>query len=586
MEPRVDFKQKLFETEGIPKTVVLPHGEKVTFSTMSEGGRKLALNFTKLFLDGVWFGYVTKERRVSAIRDSFIAYPIGRMKIGDEEFMYILYTLGFHFPPEKNGIVINEAIDVSKVEAYDYSTPVFSKNPSAYRFYQFGFQSLSSGEWEFIDRNSEGIMLAQDIRGITSLRRFPTGEILALGGKKLAFATDAALRLSSGTTAKAILTRLIKDAGKTEAYHISPEQLSLVEFSRDNEAFRFYESHCPGIVLSPEEAQLLVKLADNFKVDSITHRLTENGMTFILKEGGIVREVPMDVFLSSKGFTKLDGYSGVEYLTMSDYARSKKTKIQAVWLVFARYLLHKFGINSNDLARRTYEEVLKTIRRIVSSANKVPSMKHLQMSVKEQATSGIFHTVHKYVEDGKAYIPKLELLRYIKLNEFAYPGDYQTFSRILAEITDSYNYGSMDCFIFALTEEEIMQEEKVESREVLKEFLNNSAEDVLTEIPEKMLDEVRSLGVVFVTGDGKAKMRMTPQEVVFDVLGRIERKAAVSLQFGSEETARKIATVFEPYAPRVSGDTVLFGDTDLGYDKYFVDVSDDGYLVFREENQL
>jgi hypothetical protein len=79
---------------------------------------------------------------------------------------------------------------------------------------------------------------------------------------------------------------------------------------------------------------------------------------------------------------------------------------------------------------------------------------------------------------------------------------------------------------------------------------------------------------------------MTPQEVVFDVLGRIERKASVGLQFESEEIARKIAIVFEPYAPKVSGDTVLFSDTDLGYDKYFVDVSDDGYLVFREENQL
>ena len=584
MEPRVDFKQKLFETDGIPKTVILPYGEKVTFSTTAEGGRKLALGFTKLVLDGIWFGYVTKEKRVSAVRDNFIAYPIGRLKVGDEEFMYIFYTLGFHFPHERNGIVINEIIDVSKVEAYDYSTPVFAKNPSAYRFYQFGFQSLSNGEWDFIDRNSEEIMLTQNIRGITTLRRFPTGEILALGGKKLAFATDAALRLYFGATAKAILTRLIEEAGKTETYNISPEQLSLVEFSRENEAFKFYENYCPGIILSPEEVQLLVKLADNFKVDSITHRLTENGMTLILKERGIVREVPMDVFLSSKGFTKLDGYSGVEYLTMSDYARSKKTKIQAVWLVFARYLLHKFGINSDDLIKKTYEEVLNTIRRIVSNANKVPSMKHLQISVKEQATSGVFHTVHKYVEDGKAYVPKLELLKYIKLNEFAYPGDYQTFSRILAEITDSYSYGSMDCFVFTLTEEEIRQEEKTESREVLKEFLNNSAEDVLTEIPERMLDEVRPLGVVFVTGNGKAKMRMTPQEVVFDVLGKIERRASVGLQFENEEIARRVATVFEPYEPKVSGDIVLFGDTDFGYDKYYVKISDDGYLTFEEEN--
>lgn len=584
MEPRVDFKQKLFETEGIPKTVVLPYGERVTFSTMSEGGRKLALGFTKLVLDGVWFGYVTKEKRVSAVRDNFIAYPIGRLKVGDDEFMYIFYTLGFHFTHERSGIVINEVIDVSKVEAFDYSTPVFAKNPSTYKLYQFGFQSLSRGEWEFIDRNSEEIMLAQNIRGITTLRRFPTGEILALGGQKLAFATDAALHLYSGATAKAILTRLIEEAGKTGTYNISPEQLSLVEFSRENEAFKFYEEYCPGIILSPEEVQLLIRLADNFRVDSITYRLTENGMTLILKERGLVREVPMDVFLSSKGFTKLDGYSGVEYLTMSDYARSKKTKIQAVWLVFARYLLHKFGIDSNDLAKRTYEEVLKTIRRIVSSANKVPSLKHLQMSMKEQATNGIFHTVHKYIEDGKAYIPKLELLKYIKLNEFAYPGDYQTFSRILAEITDSYSYGSMDCFVFALTEEEIKQEEKVESREVLKEFLNNSAEDVLTEIPEKMLDEVRPLGVVFITGNGKARMRMTPQEVVFDVLGKIERKASVGLQFESEEIARRIATVFEPYAPRVLEDTVLFGDTDYGYDKYYVRISDDGYLVFKEGN--
>jgi len=584
MEVRVDFKQKLFETEGIPKTVVLPYGERVTFSTMSEGGRKLALGFTKLVLDGVWFGYVTKEKRVSAVRDNFIAYPIGRLKVGDEEFMYIFYTLGFHFTHERSGIVINEVIDVSKVEAFDYSTPVFAKNPSTYKLYQFGFQSLSSGEWEFIDRNSEEIMLAQNIRGITALRRFPTGEILALGGQKLAFATDAALHLYSGATAKAILTRLIEEAGKTGTYNISPEQLSLVEFSRENEAFKFYEEYCPGIILSPEEVQLLIRLADNFRVDSITYRLTENGMTLILKERGLVREVPMDVFLSSKGFTKLDGYSGVEYLTMSDYARSKKTKIQAVWLVFARYLLHKFGIDSNDLAKRTYEEVLKTIRRIVSSANKVPSMKHLQMSMKEQATSGIFHTVHKYIEDGKAYIPKLELLKYIKLNEFAYPGDYQTFSRILSEITDSYNYGSMDCFVFALTEEEIRQEEKVESREVLKELLNNSAEDVLTEIPEKMLDEVRPLGVVFITGNGKAKMRMTPQEVVFDVLGKIERKASVGLQFESEDIARRMATVFEPYEPKISGDMVLFGDTDYGYDKYYVRISDDGYLVFEEGN--
>jgi hypothetical protein len=584
MEPRVDFKQKLFETDGIPKTVILPYGEKVTFSTTAEGGRKLALNFTKLFLDGVWFGYVTKERRVSAVRDNFIAYPIGRLKVGDEEFMYIFYTLGFHFPHERNGIVINEVVDVSKVEAYDYSTPVFAKNPSVYRFYQFGFQSLSNGEWDFIDRNSKEIILTQNIRGITTLRRFPTGEILALGGKKLAFATDAALRLYSGATAKAILTRLIEEAGKTETYNISPEQLSLVEFSRENEAFKFYENYCPGIILSPEEVQLLVKLADNFKIDSITYRLTEKGMTLILKERGIVREVHMDVFLSSKGFTKLDGYSGVEYLTMSDYARSKKTKIQAVWLVFARYLLHKFGINSDDLIKKTYEEVLNTIRRIVSNANKVPSMKHLQMSVKEQATSGVFHTVHKYIEDGKAYVPKLELLRYIKLNEFAYPGDYQTFSRILAEITDSYSYGSMDCFVFTLTEEEIKQEEKIESKEVLKEFLNNSAEDVLTEIPERMLDGIRPLGVVFVTGNGKAKMRMTPQEVVFDVLGKIERKASVGLQFENEEIARRMATVFEPYEPKVSGDIVLFGDTDFGYDKYYVKISDDGYLTFEEEN--
>jgi len=584
MEPRVDFKQKLFETENIPKTVVLPYGERVTFSTMAEGGRKLALGFTKLVLDGVWFGYVTKEKRVSAVRDNFIAYPIGRLKVGDEEFMYIFYTLGFHFTHERSGIVTNEVIDVSKVEAFDYSTPVFAKNPSTYKLYQFGFQPLSGGEWEFIDRNSEEIMLAQNIRGITALRRFPTGEILALGGQKLAFATDAALHLYSGATARAILTRLIEEAGKTGTYNISPEQLSLVEFSRENEAFKFYEEHCPGIILSPEEVQLLIRLADNFRVDSITYRLTENGMTLILKERGLVREVPMDVFLSSKGFTKLDGYSGVEYLTMSDYARSKKTKIQAVWLVFARYLLHKFGIDSNDLAKRTYEEVLKTIRRIVSSANKVPSMKHLQMSMKEQATSGIFHTVHKYIEDGKAYIPKLELLKYIKLNEFAYPGDFQTFSRILSEITDSYNYGSMDCFVFALTEEEIKQEEKVESREVLKEFLNNSAEDVLTEIPEKMLDEVRPLGVVFITGNGKAKMRMTPQEVVFDVLGKIERKASVGLQFESEDIARRMATVFEPYEPKVSGDMVLFGDTDFGYDKYYVRISDDGYLVFEEGN--
>jgi len=584
MELRVDFKQKLFETEGIPKTVVLPYGERVTFSTMSEGGRKLALGFTKLVLDGVWFGYVTKEKRVSAVRDNFIAYPIGRLKVGDEEFMYIFYTLGFHFTHERSGIVTNEVIDVSKVEAFDYSTPVFAKNPSTYKLYQFGFQPLSSGEWEFIDRNSEEIMLAQNIRGITALRRFPTGEILALGGQKLAFATDAALHLYSGATARAILTRLIEEAGKTGTYNISPEQLSLVEFSRENEAFKFYEEHCPGIILSPEEVQLLIRLADNFRVDSITYRLTENGMTLILKERGLVREVPMDVFLSSKGFTKLDGYSGVEYLTMSDYARSKKTKIQAVWLVFARYLLHKFGIDSNDLAKRTYEEVLKTIRRIVSSANKVPSLKHLQMSMKEQATSGIFHTVHKYIEDGKAYIPKLELLKYIKLNEFAYPGDYQTFSRILSEITDSYNYGSMDCFVFALTEEEIKQEEKVESREVLKEFLNNSAEDVLTEIPEKMLDEVRPLGIVFITGNGKAKMRMTPQEVVFDVLGKIERKASVGLQFDSEDIARRMATVFEPYEPKVSGDMILFGDTDYGYDKYYVRISEDGYLVFEEGN--
>jgi hypothetical protein len=584
MELRIDFKQKLFETDGIPKTVILPHGEKVTFSTTAEGGRKLALGFTKLVLDGVWFGYVTKEKRPSAVRDNFIAYPIGRLKVGDEEFMYIFYTLGFRFPNEKNGVVINEVIDVSKVEAYEYSTPVFAKNPSTYRFYQFSFQPLSNGEWDFIDRNSKEIMLAQNIRGITTLRRFPTGEILALGGKKLAFATDAALHLYSGATAKAILTRLIEEAGKTDACNISPEQLSLVEFSRENEAFKFYENYCPGIILSPEEVQLLVKLADNFKVDSITYRLAENGMTLILKERGIVREVPMDVFLSSKGFTKLDGYSGVEYLTMSDYARSKKTKIQAVWLVFARYLLYKFGINSNDLAKRAYEEVLNTIRRIVLSASKVPSMKHLQMSVKEQATSGIFHTVHKYIEDGKAYIPKLELLKYIKLNEFAYPGDYQTFSRILAEITDSYNYGSMDCFVFTLTEEEIKQEEKIESREVLKEFLNNSAEDVLTEIPEKMLDEVRPLGIVFITGNGKAKMRMTPQEIVFDVLGKIERRASVSLQFESEDIARRMATVFEPYDPRVSGDMILFGDTDFGYDKYYVKISDDGYLVFEEEN--
>jgi len=582
MEVRVDFKQKLFETEGIPKTVVLPYGERVTFSTMAEGGRKLALGFTKLVLDGVWFGYITKEKRVSAVRDNFIAYPIGRLKVGDEEFMYIFYTLGFHFAHERSGIVINEVIDVSRVEAFDYSTPVFAKNPSAYKLYQFGFQPLSGGEWEFIDRNSEEIMLAQNIRGITALRKFPTGEILALGGKKLAFATDAALHLYSGATAKAILTRLIEEAGKTGTYNLSPEQLSLVEFSRENEAFKFYEEYCPGIILSPEEVQLLIRLADNFRVDSITYRLTENGMTLILKERGLVREVPMDVFLSSKGFTKLDGYSGVEYLTMSDYARSKKTKIQAVWLVFARYLLHKFGIDSNDLAKRTYEEVLKTIRRIVSSANKVPSMKHLQMSVKEQATSGIFHTVHKYIEDGKAYIPKLELLKYIKLNEFAYPGDYQTFSRILAEITDSYSYGSMDCFVFALTEEEIRQEEKVESREVLKEFLNNSAEDVLTEIPEKMLDEVRPLGVVFITGNGKAKMRMTPQEVVFDVLGKIERRASVGLQFESEDIARRMATVFEPYEPKISGDMILFGDTDFGYDRYYVKISDDGYLVFEE----
>ena len=584
MEPRVDFKQKLFETEGIPKTVVLPYGERVTFSTMAEGGRKLALGFTKLVLDGVWFGYVTKERRVSAVRDSFIAYPIGRLKVGDEEFMYIFYTLGFHFTHERSGIVTNEVIDVSKVEAFDYSTPVFARNPSTYKLYQFGFQPLSNGEWEFIDRNSEEIMLAQNIRGITALRRFPTGEILALGGQKLAFATDAALHLYSGATARAILTRLIEDAGKTGTYNISPEQLSLVEFSRENEAFKFYEEYCPGIILSPEEVQLLIRLADNFRVDSITYRLTENGMTLILKERGLVREVPMDVFLSSKGFTKLDGYSGVEYLTMSDYARSKKTKIQAVWLVFARYLLHKFGIDSNDLAKKTYEEVLKTIRRIVSSANKVPSLKHLQMSMKEQATSGIFHTVHKYIEDGKAYIPKLELLKYIKLNEFTYPGDYQTFSRILSEITDSYNYGSMDCFVFALTEEEIKQEEKVESREVLKEFLSNSAEDVLTEIPEKMLDEIRPLGVVFITGNGKAKMRMTPQEVVFDVLGKIERKASVGLQFDSEDIARRMATVFEPYEPKISGDMVLFGDTDYGYDKYYVRISEDGYLVFEEGN--
>jgi hypothetical protein len=584
MELRIDFRQKLFETDGIPKTVILPHGEKVTFSTTAEGGRKLALGFTKLVLDGVWFGYVTKEKRPSAVRDNFIAYPIGRLKVGDEEFMYIFYTLGFRFPNEKNGIVINEVVDVSKVEAYEYSTPVFTKNPSVYRFYQFGFQPLSNGEWDFIDRNSKEIMLAQNIRGITTLRRFPTGEILALGGKKLAFATDAALRLYSGAMARAILTKLIEEAGKTETYNISPEQLSLVEFSRENEAFKFYENYCPGIILSPEEVQLLVKLADNFRIDSITYRLTEKGMTLILKERGIVREVPMDVFLSSKGFTRLDGYSGVEYLTMSDYARSKRTKIQAVWLVFARYLLHKFGINSDDLARRTYEEVLNTIRRIVSSANKVPSMKHLQMSVKEQATNGVFHTVHKYIEDGKAYVPKLELLKYIKLNEFALPGDYQTFSRILAEITDSYSYGSMDCFVFTLTEEEIRQEEKIESREVLREFLSNSAEDVLTEIPERMLDEVRPLGVVFITGNGKAKMRMTPQEVVFDVLGKIERRASVGLQFESEEIARKVATIFEPYEPKISGDMVLFGDTDLGYGKYYVRISDDGYLVFEEEN--
>jgi hypothetical protein len=99
-----------------------------------------------------------------------------------------------------------------------------------------------------------------------------------------------------------------------------------------------------------------------------------------------------------------------------------------------------------------------------------------------------------------------------------------------------------------------------------------------------MLDEVRPLGVVFVTGNGKAKMRMTPQEVVFDVLGKIERKASVGLQFENEDIARRMATVFEPYEPKVSGDMVLFGDTDFGYDKYYVRISDDGYLTFEEEN--
>jgi len=583
-----DFRQILIEKfKDVPKTVITHLDTTETFRDLAEGIKKGAVNFKKLVLDGVWFGYVTKERRASRARDKFLACPVGRITVGDEEFMYIFYTLGFKFPGDaRKGVVVGEAIDISDVEVFENPTPVFCIDPSDRKYYGITFQSLTREELEFVKRNTRKITLNQNLRGITALRIFLTGEILAVDGKdKFAFAVDSKGHILDHISTRVLLSKLINDSGKADKYKIPAEVLRMVESHEDSDVFQYYKDNYPGIVLSPDEIALLVDSADVIRIESIKYRLTGNGIMLILKEQGVTEEIPLRKFVAPEGYKLLGSIPGMEQFTDSYYARVRKIKLTTVWRIFARYLLHKAGIDTRDIEQKAQEEIIKTIKNIVTNALKVPSLKHLQSALRDQAEFRIFHTVHKYVENDKAYVPKVELLKHIKDNIEVYPGDYHTFSRILAEITESYRYGNMECFVFELTQEEIQQNEKVETREILKDFLNNSVDDILTEVPPEMLNEVRSLGIVFVTKDGKAKIRISEDDasdsIMADILGRLERKAAVCLQCESEEIARKLATVFEPYEPRVSEDMILFGDTDYGYTKYYVRIHDD-CLEIRE----
>lgn len=583
-----DPKQVLIDNfEDIPKTVVTHLGTTETFRDSREGARKGALNFKKLVLDGLWFGYVTKERYVSKIRDKFFAYPVGRIMVGDEEFMYIFYTIGFKFPNSgKKGIVVGEAIDISDAEMFEKPTPVFCIDPSERKLYESTFQSLSHEELKFVRGNTRKIVLAQNLKGITALRLFPTGEVLAVDSKdKLAFATDSKKQFLDHIGARALLAELIENSGKADTYKIPAEVLRLVESYQDSDVFQYYKENHPNIVLSPEEIMLLVDGAKFINIESIKYRLTGDGVKLVLKSQGVTEEIAMRKFLSPDGYKYLGSIPGMEHFTDSYCARLRKTKPPTVWRIFSRYLLYKSGVDTRDVEQKAQEEIVNTIKNIVINASKVPSLKHLHSALKDQAEFKIFHTVHKYIENGKAYIPKVELLRHIKDNIEVYPGDYHTFSRILSEITESYRYGDMECFVFALTEEEIQQDEKIETKETLREFLNNSVDDVLTEVPGEMINEIRPLGIVFVTGEGRAKIRLSSEgasrEVMADVLGRLERKVSVCLQCESEEIARKLATVFEPYNPRILEDMILFGDTDYGYSKYYVRIHDD-YLEVRE----
>ena len=577
-----DFRQVLVENfKDVPKTVITHLGITETFMDLAEGARKGALNFTKLVLDGVWFGYITKDRRVSRARDKFLAYPVGRVRTGDEEFVYIFYTLGFKFPGDaRRGILVGEAIDISDAEIFENPTPVFCIDPSERKYYGITFQSLTREELEFVRRSTRKITLGQNLKGITALRIFLTGEILAVDGKdKFAFAVDSKGHLLDHISTRVLLSKLINNSGKADRYKIPAEILRMVESYEDSDAFQYYKDNYPGIVLSPDEIALLVDSANVIHIESIKYRLTGNGIMLILKEQGITEEIPLRKFVAPEGYRLLGSIPGMEQFTDSYYARVRKIKLTTVWRIFARYLLHKAGIDTRDIEQKAQEEIIKTIKNIVVNALKVPSLKHLQSALKDQAEFRIFHTVHKYVENDKAYIPKIELLRHIKDNIEVYPGDYLTFSRILSEITESYRYGNMECFVFELTQEEIQQNERIETREILKDLLNNSVDDILTEIPSEMLSEVRSLGIVFVTKDGKAKIRISEDDasgsIMADILGRLERRAAVCLQCESEEIARKLATVFDPYEPRVLKDMILFGDTDYGYTKYYVRIHDD-----------
>jgi len=577
-----DLRQILIERfKDVPKTVVTHLGITETFRDLAEGARKGALNFEKLVLDGVWFGYVTKERRASKARDKFLAYPVGRVRVGDEEFMYIFHTLGFKFPGDaKRGVVVGEIIDISDAEVFENPTPVFCIDPSDRKYYGITFQSLTREELEFVKRNTKKITLSQNLKGITALRMFLTGEILAVDGKdKFAFAVDSKGHFLDHINTRVLLSKLINDSGKADKYKIPAEVLRMVESYEDSDAFQYYKDNYPGIVLSPDEIALLVDSAEAIHIESIRYRLTGNGIMLILKEQGVTEEIPLRKFVAPEGYKLLGSIPGMEQFTDSYYARSKKIKLTTVWRIFARYLLHKADIDTRDIEQKAQEEIVGTIKNIVTNALRVPSLKHLQSALRDQAEFRIFHTVHKYVENDKAYVPKVELLRHIRDNIEVYPGDYHTFSRILAEITESYRYGSMECFVFELTQEEIQQNEKIETREILKDFLNNSVDDILTEVPPEMLNEARLLGIVFVTRDGKAKIRLSEDNasdsIMADILGRLERRAAVCLQCGSEEIARKLATVFEPYEPRVSEDMILFGDTDYGYTKYYVMIHDD-----------